>query len=296
MFLDPISNEVLDFVGGRQDLEKRVLRAIGEPQRRFAEDKLRLLRAARFASTLGFEIDPATEQAALSMADQIVVVSPERIKAELENMFTASTRRDALRQLRNLGLFSPLFPELADRLSEKSLWSFTEKVFELLGNRTTFPSSIAGLLASWPEDSASALAEALCLRLRCSNEERQRAVWLVSRRTDLDHARGRSLAFLKRLWAHPDSMELLRYVESISRASGGNADDVEYCRSILGNLTDEEIAPTPLINGNDLIASGLKPGPRFQSLLEQIRDAQLNGEIRSRDEAIVLLKKFADSP
>lgn len=294
MFLDPITDEILDYVEGKRDLDLRLLRAIGEPRQRFSEDKLRLLRAARFASTLGFDIEPETEEAAIAMADQIVVVSAERIKVELENMLTAPSRRDALKQLQKLGLLLPIFGELASGILETSAWDLTARVLGSLGERISFSLALAGLLASRPDTTAAADAESLCLALKCSNEERERAVWLVKHRHDLDDAPSRPLSFLKRLWAQPGAEELLLYSEALAKALTGKSEGVPYCRALLGDLADDEIRPPPLVNGNDLISAGLKPGPRFQTLLERIRDAQLDGEVTTHEQALALLKKIVE--
>ncbi len=277
MFLDPVTNEVIDYVGGRNDLDGRVIRAIGDPFARFAEDKLRLLRAVRFAARLEFEIESQTADAIRSMASEVTQVSIERIMDEWRKMIVPPTRVRALTMARELGLLQVLI----SGLSEES-WIETIRVLNALPNEPGFPLAMAALLRK--------LGVAATVRdWKLSNSDRDRIVRLIEAQDALLNPDSLPRSRLKRILASPEINELLDLHESIALATTGDWTHVNYCRRYLRELPDGPIDPPPLVTGRDLIEAGLKPGPRFSGLLEKIRDAQLDGVIQTKEDGIKLI-------
>lgn len=294
MFYDPIDETVLDYVGGRADIEARIIRAIGDPMLRFAEDKLRLLRAIRFSSSLDFAIDPDTGASIRAMAGDVSIVSAERIRAELHGMLTVSTRVRALQLLREYHLTQPIFGSLSDLLLDPEKGALIEATFGALPDRISFALALAALLAETPAAVVGAQAEQLATHLRCSNDEKSRLLWLALHRSDLDGGAETAMAVLKRRLAHPGGAELLDYCEALHIARYGTGAKIEACRRMAEVLPPESIDPAPILTGDDLIAIGLRPGPSFQPILNQVRDEQLNGMVHTREEAIALARRLAE--
>lgn len=296
LFFDPIAERVHDFVGGQADLENRIVRAIGDPARRFAEDKLRLLRTVRFAARYDFAIDPATAAAVRAAADQIAVVSAERILAELRIMLTPPTRVRAIDLLRDLCLFAHVFLEHAALPSNAAEWETTRVVLQHWQQEVSLPLTVAGLLTTVNDSTIGQTADALLRRLKSSNDDRERTVWLAENRRGLDAAASRRLCQLKRLLAHPGAAELLDYHSALATATTGASPDADYCRHLLSQWSPDDLAPTPFITGADLIALGLEPGPIFKDLLDRLYDEQLDGAIHSKEQAIEKLAEIRQSP
>jgi poly(A) polymerase len=294
MFYDPIERQVLDFVGGQEDLKRGVIRAIGTALHRMQEDKLRLLRAVRFASTFEFELEEQTANAAREMAGEISVVSAERIAQELRRMLGHPNRAIALELCRDINLLPHILPEL-DSVSVNggSTWQQLLETFRQLKS-ATFPLVFgAAFSAVVDEAGVTQKVASQCVleagkRLRLSNDEIDHAEWLVRYRHSLDEAPGLSLARLKRILAQPLAEDLLLMVEARLRASNSSLEAVEFCRTFLRETPADEINPPPLLTGAELIAAGLKPGPRFKQLLDSVRDAQLNLQIATPEDAIRL--------
>lgn len=294
MFYDPIERTVLDFVGGQEDLQRGVIRAIGTAQHRMQEDKLRLLRAVRFAATFEFELDEQTANAAREMAAEISVVSAERIAEELRRILGHPTRAIALELCRDIHLLRHILPELdAVSLNGGLAWQQLLESFRQLG-AASFPLALgAAFSAAVDEAGLTPKAASRCVleagkRLRLSNDEIDHAEWLVRCRHSLDEAPGLSLARLKRILAEPLAEDLLQMVEARLLASKSSLEAVEFCRAFLRETPAEEINPPPLLTGAELITAGLKPGPQFKQLLDSVRDAQLNMEIATPEDAIRL--------
>lgn len=281
MFLDPVENQVLDYVGGQVDLAARVVRAIGDPHQRIREDKLRMLRAVRFAATLDFTLHPVTADAIRLMAADLVVVSAERIAQELKKMLIDPHRRRAIELAEDVRLLHLILPEL-DVKERQGDWIDTLRRLEQLKG-PSFELATAALLMSLP---ARPQVHRICRRLKLSNDETDRIVWLVEHQSDLDDAACQSLAPLKRKLSHPYRDDLLQLMEADCRARSTSMESVEFCQDFLVKTPAEEINPPLLISGDDLVALGMKPGPRFKLVLDKVRDAQLNLEILSRDQAI----------
>ena len=286
MFLDPVTDRVIDFVGGRADLERKVLRAIGEPEARFAEDKLRLLRAVRFAARFGLAIEPATLAAIGAMAPQVTAVSAERIAQELRRMLVHPSRSSAMGMARDVGLLDAVLPPLAALSGEH--FSRTLGVLDALPDDPSFPLAFAALVREAGREVALDLATALKL----SVAERDRIAWLVEHRRALIDPGALPRHRLKRLLASEGIADLLALHRAEARAEGGDASHVAHCERYLRDQPHGPIDPPPLLTGHDLIRHGLRPGPRFAPLLESVRDAQLDGTIASRDEALALVERL----
>lgn len=276
MFYDPIDSRVIDYVGGEADLATGVIRAIRDPFERMREDKLRMLRAVRFTATLEFQLDPATADAVRQMAPQLSVVSAERIAQELKKMLVDRHRRRAMELCVELGLLEQI--------------GIPDSGFAFLGllQDPGFELALAALVHRMP----SVEVEALCRRLKLSNEELDRITWLVDHQSDLRAAPQMSPAQLKRLLAHRYRDDLLDLTHALLLAGDEDLHPILFTEEFLSRTPPEVVDPPPLISGNDLIQSGLRPGPRFKELLETVRDAQLNLEIATRGEALALVRRL----
>jgi poly(A) polymerase len=312
MFMDPVKREVIDYVGGRADLDARLLRAIGEPSARFEEDKLRLLRAVRFAARFNMRIEPATLSALKSMADQVMVVSPERIAQELRRMLVHGHRGLAMDMAMDYGLIAAVLPPLTASKGlfqgkpvqpEGDLWQHTLLVLDLLPERPSFTLAFAALLHDVGKPFTRAIhhgrssyhnheqvggrkADELSRRLKLSNAERERISWLVTYHQYLGEAKKLREAKLKRILAEPGIDELLALHRADALASTGDTHHIDYCEYYLRCQPSGPINPPPLLTGHDLVRHGLKPGARFATILEQVREAQLDGQIHSKREAL----------
>ncbi|MBN9522409.1 CCA tRNA nucleotidyltransferase [bacterium] len=290
MFFDPIAGELHDYIGGRADLDAKVLRAIGDPFARFAEDKLRVLRAARIATRFDLSVEPATFDAARQMASQITVVSAERIADELRKLLTHRNVVVGVWLLRDFGLIEPILPELIPGLQ---YWPRTTNVVTALAPKpVAFPLALAVLLRDLGRPTAEAIAD----RLRLSNAEKARVAWLVENRNVLLDAPTMRPSRLKPILVHPGIGELLALHRAIAVAAGHDVGHVEFCETVLRETPRGELDPPPVLTGNDLKALGLKPGPEFKRLLDAVREAQLDGAVRSRDEALALVRSLPPAP
>ena len=291
MFYDPLEQQVLDYVGGEADLGARVLRAIGNPRDRMTEDKLRMLRAVRFAATLDFELDPATADAIRDMADEMTVVSAERIAAELRRMLVDRNRRKAMELARDVHLLQQFLPELGD---DDDAWQITLQMLHLLQS-PGFELAFAALLQSTPHNNkadGSHPVGSACNRLKLSNDETDRITWLLEHRDAINDASRLTLHRLKRLVIHRYFDDLLALVRAERLARNQALEDVIFCEEFIRNTPSVEINPPELLTGNDLIAMHLQPGPAFKEMLTAVRDAQLDGEIATREEATALVERL----
>jgi poly(A) polymerase len=285
LFFDPIEGQVLDYVGGVADLEAHMVRAIGDPRARFGEDKLRLLRGVRFAAWFGFELERATREAIAEFAPQITLVSVERIAAEMKLMLTHPARAAAVASVFELGLLQEILPEVAGAAIDRpAVWSETLRVLELL-ERPSFALALAALLRAL---ASPAEAYAICRRWKLSNADSRRVEWLVANQQALTDARRAPWSRLQRVLVEPGSDELIQLAEAVCQAKGEPIADLDYCREMRA-LPPDRLNPAPLITGDDLVAHGVAPGKLFQKLLEAARDAQLDGRIADRGQALALV-------
>ncbi|AMV38458.1 CCA tRNA nucleotidyltransferase [Planctomyces sp. SH-PL62] len=317
MFMDPIGGEVVDYVGGRADLDARVLRAIGDPASRFEEDKLRLLRAVRFACRFDLRVEPRTDEAIRAMASEVTVVSPERIAQELRRMLAPRSRARAMDALMRLGLIAAVLPPLVETVGlfqgkpmqpEGDLWDHLLLTLELLPGSPSFPLAFAALLHDVGKPATrrahcgrvgyhnheavgARTADHLCRRLKLSNVERERIVWLVANHQYLGEAEKLREAKLKRMLAQPGIDELLALHRADAMATRGHAGHVDYCESYLEHQPTGPINPPPLLTGHDLVRHGLKPGASFAAILDRVREAQLERRIHSKREALDLVDR-----
>ena len=330
MFFDPLENRLIDYVNGRADLDARVLRAIGDPALRFEEDKLRMLRAVRLATRFDFAIEPATTMAIRAMARAIGVVSAERVAEELRKLLVHPRRARGMRQFLDLGLAAVLLPELlpmkglpqgvpvdTDALpppgqpgnAQADLWEHVLRVLELLGPQPSFPLAFATLLhdigkprtvGRTPErytfysheHVGRRMASDMSLRLKLSNEERERVEWLVEKHQILCDVRQMRTSKLKTLLIHPGIHELLDLHRADALASNRGVEHVDYCEQLLREWTTDDLNPSPFLTGHDLTRMGLEPGPKFKRLLDAVREAQLDGSIKNAREARELVERL----
>jgi tRNA nucleotidyltransferase/poly(A) polymerase len=281
LFYDPIGQEVVDYVGGREDLKRRVIRAIGDPVQRFSEDKLRLLRAVRFATVLDFVIDPPTLEAVGRMARQIRIVSPERITAEVQRILTEPHRSRGVRLLLETGLAAEILPEvvLQDRSSREHALAVLDQL-----PQATFPRSLGVLLHGRVEPDA---ALEIAKRWRICNRDADRVAWLLANYDALAEARSKRWSALQRIFIAEGIEDLLAIREAEARTGRGDAEELAWCRAQLAR-PPAELDPPPLATGDDLIRHGIPPGPAYRWLLERLRDAQLDGQIGDHRQALAL--------
>ncbi|HSW47377.1 MAG TPA: CCA tRNA nucleotidyltransferase [Phycisphaerae bacterium] len=285
LFYDPVERKVIDHVGGQEDLRNRLVRAIGAPPERFAEDHLRMLRAVRFATRLGFTIEPATAAAITEHAERITRISAERIREELEKMLEAPGRAEAVKAMARLGLLRHLWPD-----SNWPVYRVLRAVAVLghLPECADFVLAMAGLL----HDKSTADAERIGRALRCSNDQIDHAAWLVANREQIEQASAMSLAEFKKLLAHPRFDHLVLLHEAVCKAAGSSIDPCSAARRRRDSVTPEAVAPPPLVTGEDLIAAGRQPGPQFKRILDTLYDAQLNNELTSREQALQKMREL----
>jgi poly(A) polymerase len=317
LLLDPLSDEVLDFVGGRADLEAGIIRTIGSPHRRFAEDKLRMMRAVRFAARFAYRIEPDTFAAIRELRSQINVVSRERIREELTKMLTEGQARRAFELLDEAGLLREVLPEVADMKGveqppqfhpEGDVWVHTLLMLEKLphpcsktlawgvllhdvGKPPTFRIAPDRIRFDGHVDVGVRMAEAICQRLRFSNEDTAQIAELVANHMRFaDAPRMKSSTFKRfiRLPRFDEHLELHR-IDCLS--SHANLANYDYVRQTMREMPPEEIRPRPLITGKDLIAAGYQPGPLFAQVLSTVEDAQLEGRLRSREQAMDFVRR-----
>jgi poly(A) polymerase len=321
MFYDPPNDKVIDFVGGRADLSSRIIRAIGHPAQRFAEDRLRLLRAIRFATVLEFEIEPATWNAIVGAAESIATISAERIREELVRIFLSPQRVRGWDLLDASGLLKIILPEV-DALKgvqqppqfhpEGDVFEHTRLMLSLLPNEVSTPLVFSVLFHdigkpatasvddtgrirfSGHDKLGASMTDVVMHRLRFSRAEIEATVEAVEQHMIFKDVPRMRVARLKRFMARPhfaDELELHR-VDCLG--SHGMLDNYEFLVRKQEEFASEPIIPPPLVRGDDLITLGLKPGPQFGEILEAVETRQLEGALRDREEALKWVKEEAE--
>jgi poly(A) polymerase len=316
MIYDPIADRVIDLVEGRQDLAHQRIRAIGAAERRFAEDRLRMLRAVRFAASLNFAIESATFAAIQRLAPTIIDIAWERIGDEITRILTEGAARRGFELLDESGLLKILLPEIE---ALKGIWQSPDyhpegDVFKhtmLLLNHMQAPSEtlaygcllhdVAKPLCFKREgdrvtfyghtDKGAIMAEDILKRLKRGRAVWERVNYLVHNHLRHVQAPDMRLSTLKRFLREDGIEELLELTRIDALSSSGDLRHYQFCKDRLDQLDEEEIRPAPLVRGSDLIEMGFKPGPMFAEILRQVEDQQLGGELGSREEALDWVKR-----
>ncbi len=316
MVYDPIDDRVIDLVEGQKDLAQQTVRAIGNARQRFAEDRLRMLRAVRFAAGLAFTIDADTFAAIQELAPTIVEISWERIGDEITRILTEGGARRGFELLDGCGLLAILMPEIGAMKGTPQSPDYHPEgdVFQhtlLLLQRMEAPSEtlaygcllhdVAKPLCVRQEDHritfyghterGAEMAEAIIKRLKRSRVVWDRVAYLVRNHLRQVQAPKMRLSTLKRFLREDGIDELLELARIDALSSNGDLQYYRFCKERMAELKDDEIRPQPLLRGGDLIALGLTPGPSFADILRQAEDAQLGGEITSRPEALAWLER-----
>jgi poly(A) polymerase len=312
MLLDPLTGEVLDFVGGRKDLQDGIIRTIGDPEQRFGEDKLRMLRAVRFAARFEYAIDPTTFAAMQKLAQQIQVVSRERVRDELTRMLTEGHGRRAFLLLDESGLLQHVLPEISTMKGveqppefhpEGDVFVHTLLLLDHLPQPCTMTLAWSALLHDVGKPATFRvapdrirfdnhvevgvkMAEEICRRLRFSNDETEQILALVENHMRFGHVSRMKESTLKRFMRLPAFDEHLALHRADSLASHRHLSTYKFLQQKRAEIPPEKMRPQPLVTGDDLIAAGHAPGPKFRAILTAVEDAQLEGRLSSRDEAI----------
>jgi poly(A) polymerase len=313
--MDPATREVLDFVDGRADLRAGIVRAIGDPRVRFAEDKLRMMRAVRFAARFGFQIDPQTLSAAQNLAAQITQVSIERIREELTKLLTEGAARRGFELLDDAGLLEIVLPDI-DKMKgveqppqyhpEGDVWIHVRLMLEMLASNCS-PTLAWGVLlhdVGKPSTFVPAkgpgtrirfdghvevgvrMAESICRALRFSNEDTEQIASLVANHMRFKDVRQMRQATLKRFVRLPKFEEHMELHRLDCLSSHGSLDSYDFVRQFLAETPPEQVHPPRLVTGNDLKDMGMRPGPRFKEILLAVEEAQLDGRFADRQTAL----------
>ena len=315
LLLDPASGEILDFVGGRADLDARLIRAIGDPEFRFREDHLRLLRAVRFAARLGFEIEEESFAAIQRLAPLIQGVSPERVRDEIARILTEGGVRIGFELLDATGLLQQVLPEVAamkgvqqppefhpegdvwthtlimlDGLRDPSLTLALGVLLHDVGKPATFRVAERIRFDGHVEKGVE-IAHGLLTRLRFPNHVIEGVEALIANHMRFMEVPRMRESTLKRFMRMPDFEEHMALHRLDCLSSHGGLDNYDFVRRKQSEVPAEELKPTPLLTGKDLIAAGYRPGPAFGAVLHEIEDAQLEGRISSTDEALRMARE-----
>ncbi|MBI4444553.1 MAG: CCA tRNA nucleotidyltransferase [Acidobacteria bacterium] len=310
LFMVPETGEVLDCVGGRADLERRLIRTVGIPQQRFEEDKLRVMRAVRLACQLDFEIDPLTYAEVSHFAPKLTQVSWERIRMELMKILTGPAPSRGLQLLFESGILKCILPEVAAMHGvpqppqfhpEGDVFEHTRLMFEIskersemlalgillhdVGKPPTF-SVRERIRFDGHHEVGAQIAEEIGRRLRLSNEQLDDVVDLVRNHLQFINVREMRESTLKRFLRKPNIETHLELHRLDCLASHGDLSNYDFCLQKLHELGEEQMRPQALINGYDLIEMGLTPGPVFSEILHNVEDAQLEGRLLSREDAL----------
>ena len=319
------TGEVLDYVGGQDDLHARLVRAIGDPERRFTEDKLRMLRAVRFAARFGYAIEPATFAAIQEHAREIHVVSPERIREELTKLLTEGAARRGFELLNDSGLLEALLPEISamkdvpqppEYHPEGDVWIHTRLMLAGLpagvsptlawgvllhdvGKPPTFrPASITGdrIRFDGHAEVGVKMATAICHRLRFSNDDTQQILALVANHMKFKDVAQMRKSTLKRFVRLPGFSEHLELHRLDCLSSHGRLEAFQLLKNFLAETPAEQFSPPRLLTGVDLQDMGYVPGPDFQRMLTALEDAQLEGQLQTKEQAILFIRKNYPRP
>lgn len=317
LFYDPVGDQIIDFVNGRADIDRKVIRCIGDPRQRFTEDKLRLLRAVRFAANLQFTIDPATFATVQAMAGEIHVVSAERIRDELIKILTRPQAGNGLALLDESGLLKEVLPEIAAMKGveqppafhpEGDVFTHTRLMLEALpakpglvlafavllhdvGKPPTFQRAPDRIRFNEHDRVGAEMTEKILRRLRFSNEQIDQITLCVAQHMRFQHVQEMRPAKLKKFLARPTlpvELELHR-IDCLS--SHRNLENYEFLQKKLTELPPEVLRPVPLLTGHDILELGITPGPRVGQILREVEEAQLEERLTSRAEALEFVRQ-----
>jgi putative nucleotidyltransferase with HDIG domain len=322
LFENPVTGEIIDYVNGRADLEAGIIRAIGNPVERFDEDALRLMRAVRFATSTGFNIDPATWESIQSQAHLLKQISTERIREEFSRTLTNPQRRRGLELLVDSGLMEQFLPEFLPTRGceqppqfhpEGDVYVHTCIMLELLPPDASLELCLGVLFhdigkpptATYDEEAdrirfnghdrvGAEMAEEILRRLRYSNATIEAVVALVYHHMQFMHVQQMRIAKLKRFMARPTFLDEIELHRVDCTSSHGMLDNIEFLDAKTAEFAAEPLIPSPLITGRHLISLGFSPGPKFSEILEYIQTEQLEGRLTSKDEALAAVhEKFS---
>jgi poly(A) polymerase len=319
MFYDPVKGILVDHVGGREDLESKCIRSIGDPFQRFEEDKLRLLRAVRFATVLDFEIAPHTWHAIQSQANQLRLVSAERIREELLRILLHPRRVQGLDLLDASGLLQEILPEMQALKGcqqppqfhpEGDVWVHTRLMLSLLPDTVSVPLVLSVLLhdiakpATFQFDQAAGrirfsgheklgaeMTETILARLKFSRKEIDETVACVENHMAFKDVQNMRTSRLKRFLARstmPDELQLHRVD---CAGSNGDLSNYHFLQEKIAEFSNEPLIPPPLLTGDHLIGLGYRPGPEFRTILESVQSLQLEGVLTSHDQALAWVRE-----
>jgi poly(A) polymerase len=316
--LDPLDGErVLDYVEGQLDLQRRLIRTIGDPERRFREDKLRMMRAVRFAARFEYEIDPSTFAAIQRLAPEIHQVSRERQREELTKMLTEGKARRAFELLDASGLLHEVLPEVEKMKGVKQppqfhpegdVWIHTLLLLGMLpagssrtlawgallhdvGKPPTFRVAPDRIRFDNHVEVGTRMAEEVGRRFRMSNDDIAQISALVANHLRFADVRNMKESTFKRFIRLPRFDEHLELHRIDCLGSHGILDLYHYTREKMSQLPPEQVRPQPLITGQDLLAAGYQQGPRFKEILSAVEDAQLEGRLQSSSDAMTFVER-----
>ncbi len=316
MLWDPLSDQILDYVGGRDDLNRRLIRTIGNPVERFDEDKLRMLRAVRFSCQLDFGVDSAAAQAIQRKAGEITQVSAERITDEVKKILLCPRRSRGLQNLLDWGLLKEFLPEAVAMVGvqqppefhpEGDVWVHTLLALDQLrdpdfvlafatllhdvGKPVTFSVDGTRIRFNGHESRGEDMARVICQRFRLSNDESERICYMVANHMKFKDVQQMRPSTLKRFLGHAHFEELKTMCRADIMAASKDLSAIEFVENVQRTLSAEEIKPPPLLQGRDLIDLGFHPGPLFKEILQRVEDLQLEGVLKSRDEALDFVRR-----
>jgi poly(A) polymerase len=317
LLLDPMTNQVLDYVGGQKDLHAQIIRTIGQPHLRFTEDKLRMLRAVRFAARFGYTIEPGTFAAIQKLAAGIHQVSRERVRDELTKMLTEGQAREAFLLLDETGLLREVLPEISvmkgvqqppEFHPEGDVFVHTLLLLDKLprpchatlawgallhdvGKPSTFRVAPDRIRFDGHVDVGVKMAEEICRRLRFSNHDTEQILALIANHMRFAFVPQMKESTFKRFVRMPRFEEHLELHRLDCQASHGDLTSYQFTRQRISSIPPEAIRPSPLVGGDDLIAAGYEPGPRFKEILSLVEDAQLEGRLQSKEGAMEYIRQ-----
>ena len=320
LLFDPTGEEYHDYVGGRKDLESRLIRAIGDPAERFSEDKLRMLRAVRFVARLGFDIESKTMEAIQAHCKEINEISAERIRDEISRILTEGGARRGFELLDETGLLRTILPEVGAMKGvpqppefhpEGDVWAHTLLMLQQLRN-SSVTLALGVLLHDVGKPPTLRLAERIRFdghveegvrltvqaleRLRYPNAQIEQVTALVQHHMRFAHVTRMRESKLKKFLRLPDFGEHVELHRLDCLSSHRNLANYDFVRSKQAELPREELRPARLVTGGDLIAAGYKPGPAFKKILTEVEDAQLEGRVGTKDEAISWVRERFEAP